>query len=108
MSALLQALSALTNPAVLIMVAVAYSGGYWRGHAGASGACNVASLKAEIGALRADNKAAIDAAARFEAEARANTEIAAKNDKIIEEMRHAPNPACRLSDSDADRLRGIR
>lgn len=95
--------------AALIALA-AYSLGWWRGHAGASRACDVASLRAEIAVMRADKAAAAAAAQKFEAEARANADQSTRNAKIIEELRRdaSPTPACRLSDADARRLRRIR
>lgn len=100
---------ALIKPlAFMALGAAIYLGGYWRGHASASGDCRVAAEKARADGLAADLAAATRAAERYRAEAERSASAAAANQAIIEEMRNAPADPCTVSPADADRLRRIR
>jgi hypothetical protein len=101
--------SVLTNPAALLMIALAYTTGHFRGASGADQRCDTAGLKAQIATLELDRKAAEAASKRFEAEALANAAQAENDAKIIREITNDPKrTVCRLSDSDVRRVYSIR
>lgn len=94
----------------LAVALVLYGYGYSRGYSRASGACESAALRAQILAMEIDQRAASEAAARFEREAQANAGQVTKNQAMIEEIRREPNKTahCRLGARDINRLHRIR
>lgn len=98
----------ISNPAALLLIAMAFVWGDHRGADRANGKCNAAALQARIDALVADQKTTADAAKRFEAEAKTNADRAEKNAAIVKEISDAAKRgSCRLSDADERRVWGI-
>lgn len=103
-------LGVLTNPAALVLIALAFTGGYFRGEGAADARHDAANLRAKVDVLKADNAALEQAAAQHQAQAAEAQAIAAANRSILEEIkRHAAKTGpCVLSADDARRLRSIR
>jgi Tfp pilus assembly protein PilN len=103
-------LGVLTNPAALLLIAVAFTGGYFRGEGATEAKHKAASLQARIDALELDKATLEKAAAQHQAQAAEARAVAASNHSILEEIkRHASKTdPCVLSADDARRLRSIR
>lgn len=102
-------ISALANPAALLLIAVAYLGGYWRGDARSDARHELANAKAELAVARADQANMAKAAEDARRQAEESRAIAAANETILKDLRNAPKAdRCRLSVDDARRLRALR